>query len=114
MMKKDPVKVLLVLWTKALFLSRPCMNEIATALENDVKIVVLRCEDIFVDEEEQWPLKEVELDDDDKMQEYMLKRGPVVEFLKAQNSIPTPGNTILTMPSALDQLVNLPQLTKNR
>ena len=58
MMGEKHVKVLIVLWTKALFSSRPCMGEIAAALKNKAKIIVLRCEDANVPTEQQWPLSE--------------------------------------------------------
>ena len=91
MMGEGCVKVLIVLWMEALFYSRPCMEEIATALENKATVIVLRCEDVEVPEETQWPLKENEKADLDAKQAHMLRRAPVVAVLKAENSIPTPG-----------------------
>jgi hypothetical protein len=103
MMGEQAAEVLVVLLTVPLFNSAACLDEIAAALDSKMKVVVLRCEDpLRVDETEMWPVPQGLKDAGDRarIQEYMLKRQPVVGFLAAENSIPTPGNSVLTSPSA--------------
>jgi hypothetical protein len=110
MMGQQAAKVLVVLLTAMLFKSGACLDEIAAALDSKMKLVVLRCEDpLRVDKKEMWPVprKLREAADKTPMQKYMLKRQPVVAFLTVENSIPTPGNTILTLPSAMDTFLGV-------
>ena len=104
MMGVTNAEALVVLLTKALFNSEPCLDEIAMALQNKMKVLLLRCEDdIPWDSKEMWPLSEkLKAGEMSAKQDYMLKRKPVIAFMTTQNSIPTPGNTILTLPSAFD------------
>ena len=101
MMNEKAAKVLVVLLTAALYQSSPCLGEIATALGSKIKIVVLRCEDVRVGLDDMWPVPENLKGDKPAMQAYLLKRQQVVEFMASENSIPMPGNTILTLPSAM-------------
>ena len=110
MMGQQAAKVLVVLLTAMLYKSGACLDEIAAALDSKMKVVVLRCEDpLRVDKKEMWPVprKLREAADRTLMQKYMLKRQPVVAFLAVENSIPTPSNTVLTLPSAFDTFVGV-------
>jgi len=108
MMRETHAVALVVLLTKALFRSKPCLDEIAMALQNKMKVLLLRCEDdIPWDSKEMWPLSEkLKAGEMSAKQDYMLKRKPVIAFMTTQNSIPTPGNTILTLPSAFDTFLD--------
>ena len=53
--KRARAKALIVLQTKALFLSVPCLVEIFTAIENGVSIIPVRMELDLPAEDEQWP-----------------------------------------------------------
>jgi hypothetical protein len=110
MMGQQAAKVLVVLLTAQLYKSGACLDEIAAALSSKMKLLVLRCEEpLHVDKKEMWPVpqKLAEAGDQTFIQEYMLKRKPVVAFLAVENSIPTPGNSILTLTSALDTFVGV-------
>jgi hypothetical protein len=104
MMGQTPAVALVVLLTKAPFRSGPCLDEIAVARANKMTVILLRCEDDLPVEGDMWPLPEKlkEAGATDQIQAYMLKRGDVVEWMGSENSVPTPGNTILTLPSAFD------------
>ena len=104
MMGQTPAVTLVVLLTKALFRSGPCLDEIAVARANKMTVILLRCEDDLPGEDDMWSLpdKLKEAGAMDQIQAYMLKRGDVVEWMGSENSIPTPGNTILSLPSAFD------------
>ena len=64
------------------------------ALENDMKFILLRCEEDLPKSPEWWKWK----DDPD--------RDTVVRFLNSSNSIPPPGSTILTVPCAMKSFLD--------
>jgi hypothetical protein len=108
-MGKEAAKVLVVLLTAALYQSIPCLNEIAAARDNKMKVIVLRCEDVRTSATDMWPMPEhlQNSGDDEAMQEFVLKRQAVRIHMAAQNSTPPPGETIVSRPSELNTLFHL-------
>jgi len=88
-------KVMVVLMTKELYTSSACFDEICLALENDMKFILLRCEEDLPKSEEWWKRK---YDDQN--------RSKVVHLLESSNSIPPPGSTILTAPCAMKSFLD--------
>lgn len=109
-MGHKPANTLVVLLTAAVFRSGACLDEIATARKNSMAIILLRCEDMWPlpSKEDMWPLPQElkKSGDKQKMQDYMLKRGPVVDFMAIQNTIPPPRKTILTLPAAFNSFLD--------
>jgi len=92
------VKVIVVLQSQALLKSNTCLDELFQALENNIEFIVIRCDDDLPPSEEWWPLPITAMGK--KRNRFLLKRKKVVEFLVSQNTIPPPGETIVSLPSA--------------
>lgn len=80
-------KILIVFLTEALFTSVACLNEIHAAVQNNIRIIPIRIQDVNMKDVAWW--KEHVKNDD----ELRIKRNMVVGVLKGLNSIPVPGNT---------------------
>jgi hypothetical protein len=108
MMEQTPAVALVVLLTTAVYRSGPCLDEIAAARDSKMKVILLRCEDKLPGKKGMWPLPQKLKDegDMDKIQEYMVKRSEIVDFMCSENSIPAPGNTITSLPVAFDTFID--------
>ena len=103
-------RVLLVLVTRAFYLSLPCLEEVATALAcpKVTLIIPLRIEDLPFDVP-QWP----GLDDaewmakksDEQRRELLERRALVKREFGKLNSLPPPGSTLLHSPIYINDLV---------
>jgi hypothetical protein len=98
---KAKSKVLIVLMTKALFASRPCLKEIAAAIDKGLTIIPLRLEEDLPRGEDQWPMKDDEDDD-----EFELERIKVVEKINKLNCLPARG-TFFEDASAIKTLTEI-------
>jgi hypothetical protein len=96
--KKAQAKVLVVLLTAALYQSKPCLEEIHAAIENRIPLIPIRFEAKLPDKKNQWPQLT------DEAEEVMISR--VQKTLGKANDFPNPG-TMLTMPSALDDVLGM-------
>ena len=96
--KKAQAKVLVVLLTAALYQSKPCLEEIHAAIENHIPLLPIRFEAKLPDKKNQWPQLT------DEAEEVMISR--VQKTLGKANDFPNPG-TMLTMPSALDDVLGM-------
>jgi len=100
MMDEISATVMVVLLSPALLNSNPCLDELYQALENKMDFIVIRCDDDIPPKKNWWPLSDKKKRDIKQRDAFMLKRKKVVDFLVQQNTIPPPGETILTAPSA--------------
>eukprot|EP00593_Proboscia_inermis_P008522 CAMPEP_0171308034 /NCGR_PEP_ID=MMETSP0816-20121228/18131_1 /TAXON_ID=420281 /ORGANISM="Proboscia inermis, Strain CCAP1064/1" /LENGTH=223 /DNA_ID=CAMNT_0011790651 /DNA_START=123 /DNA_END=794 /DNA_ORIENTATION=+ len=100
MLGKKCAKVLIVLQSNALFISYPCLDEIIAALDNKMKGILIRCDDVLLSKSKWWPLPNNQKNDIERSIAFMQKRKRVIGFLASQNTIPPPGETILTSHSA--------------
>ena len=109
MMGERHAVVLVVLLTKALFRSGPCLDEIAMARDSKMTVILLRFEDDLPGHDDMWPLPEKmeKADDAVETQAYIIKRRAVVNWIDVQNTIPPPGQTMLTQPSAYDTFLTV-------
>ena len=95
-------KVLLVLQTKALYASIPCLKEIHTALQNGVRIIPVRLELGLPRAAEQWP----QLAGSTNIEDIMMKT-EVQEGLNKLNSVPARGTLLEQLDTELPKLLDL-------
>jgi hypothetical protein len=95
-------KVLIVILTKALFKSKPCMEEIYKAIESKCEIFPVRYENDLPPMKEQWTDKSLNLTSEEKVMAMKVR-----DKLSKVNSIPAPPATVGSYPKALDDLVRL-------
>jgi hypothetical protein len=89
-------KVLIVLKTKALYESEPCMKELNCAIERKIPLIPIVFEEGLPGPQKQWSKLT------DQNSEIMIST--VQKHLGKINDIPNPG-TLLTAPSTLDEII---------
>ena len=89
-------KVLIVLKTKALYESEPCLKELNCAIERKIPLIPIVFEEGLPGPKKQWSKLT------DQNSEIMIAN--VQEHLGKINDIPNPG-TLLTAPSTLDEII---------
>ena len=90
-------KVLIVLKTKALYESEPCLKELNCAIERKIPLIPIVFEEGLPGPKKQWSKLT------DQNSEIMI--ATVQEHLGKINDMPNPG-TLLTAPSTLDEIIN--------
>ena len=92
--------VLIVLQTKALYKSVPCLLEIHTALENGILIIPVRMEDDLPGPKDQW----VKSQDSEDVADNMMAARVIGEFGK-KNSLPARGTLLDQLDTELAKVV---------
>ena len=92
--------VLVVVVSPALYLSKPCLEEIYNALEAKIWILPILFEGPIPPVEEQWPM--ITKNDSEKTKLMLTK---VTKEFSSLNTIPAPPGTVLEQPEALVQAI---------
>lgn len=102
LIKRAAAQVLVVMQTKALYRSTPCLVEIHTALQNGVTVIPVRLELDLPRADEQWS----EQGDPQDIKDNMM-RAKVQEGLNKLNSVPARGTLLEQLPAELPKIVEL-------
>mmetsp|Transcript_38499 Transcript_38499/g.49811 ORF Transcript_38499/g.49811 Transcript_38499/m.49811 type:complete len:265 (+) Transcript_38499:144-938(+) len=99
---RSKAKTLVVVSTNAFYHSKPCLHEVAAAMEAKCLIDVLNYELPLPLKKDQWPLKVIGQDPNDELMSIDVKKR-----INRVNSYPPPPLTFLTDPNAMNSFVSM-------